>query len=266
MISLSELLLIAGIVIALVKARSMFKVGVTKSLGFETMSPDDETAIGREWLLEIGRRQRVAIERDERVRGILRTLQQAGRFRFARYLAFRLDTPGINAMALPGGHVLVTRGLMELADVSDDELAGILAHEIGHIELGHSRKALIRSNRTKALNLVLSVVGRQPGAAVGMATSLAELGISREAELEADAFAVSLLRQTPFRPEGLTAFLGRARRDERLPNWMTFLSTHPAVEERVEALRAQGVGGREAPEVDGGGRGRAHFTRATDET
>lgn len=242
MISLSELLLIAGIVIALVKARSLFTVGVTKSLGIDTMSPDDEVAIGREWLLEIGRRQRVAIERDDRVRHILRALQAAGTFRFGRYLAFRLDTPEINAMALPGGHVLVTRGLMELADVADDELAGILAHEIGHIELGHSRRALIRSNRTKALNLVLSVVGRRPGAAVGMAASLAELGISRESELEADAFAVSLLRRSPFRPEGLAAFLGRAHRGERLPGWMTFLSTHPAVEERLGQLRARGVG------------------------
>jgi beta-barrel assembly-enhancing protease len=246
MVSFNELLVIVGIIVALVKARSMFRVGVTKSLGLETMTAADETAIGREWLLEIGRRQPVSIERDARVRGILTALQAAGRFRFQKYLAFRLDTPAINAMALPGGHVLVTRGLMELPDVSDDELAAILAHEIGHIELGHSRKALVRTNRTKALNLVLSLVGRSPGAAVGMATSLAELGISRESELEADAFAVSLLTQSPYRPEGLAAFLRRARRDERLPGWMTFLSTHPAVDERIGRLRELGVGDRSA--------------------
>jgi beta-barrel assembly-enhancing protease len=237
MLSLTELLVIGGIVMALFKARAIFAMGVTKSLGFEKMSPADEKAVGREWLLELGRRQPVSIERDARVRRILRALGEAGSFRFPAYLAFRLDSPEINAMALPGGHILVTRGLMQLTDVSDDELAAILAHEIGHIELGHSRKALIRTNRTKALNLVLSLVGRSPGAAVGMATSLAELGISREAELEADAFALSLLARSPYRPEGLAAFLGRARRDERLPGWMSFLSTHPAVDERIARLR-----------------------------
>ncbi len=238
MLSLTELLVVIGIIVAILKARSLSTLGVSKSLGLETITSDDEIAIGKEWLVELGDRQPVTIERDERVRTILRTLQAAGPLRFPRFLAFRLDVPDINAMALPGGHILVTSGLMELPDLAADELAGILAHEMGHIELGHSRRALIRANRAQALDIVLSITGRRPGMALGMAKSVAELGISRESELEADAFAVKLLTRSPYRPEGLAAFLGRAHRGERLPGWMTFLSTHPAVEERVARLTA----------------------------
>lgn len=241
MVSLTELLVIVGIIVAIVKARAIFSLGVGKSLGVEAMTPDDEVAIGREWLLALGDREPIAIERHERVRAILTALQRARHMRFPRYLAFRLDSPAINAMALPGGHVLVTRGLMELPDLEDDELAGILAHEIGHIELGHSREALIRTNRARALELVLSIAGRRPGMTLGAVKSLAELGISRESELEADAFAVELLAHTPYRAEGLVSFLARAQRGGHLPGWLTFLSTHPAVEERIGRLREHGL-------------------------
>jgi predicted Zn-dependent protease len=236
MLSWTEILVIIGIVVAIVRARSLFRLGLGKSLGLEPLGPTDETAIGREWLLELGGRQKVTIERDPRVERIMEVLQATGRFRFPQYLVFRLDSPAINAMALPGGHVLTTRGLMEISGLQEDELAGILAHEIGHIELGHSREALIRRNRTKALQLLLSIAGRSPGAAVGWTTSLAELGISRESELEADDFAVRLLAATGYSPAGLAAFLRRASRDAQLPDWLNFLSTHPAVNERVRRL------------------------------
>jgi predicted Zn-dependent protease len=125
---------------------------------------------------------------------------------------------------------------MNLQTASEEQLAGILAHEIGHVELGHCRKALIRKNRTKALQLFLSLANRSPGTTALIVEHLAKLGISREAELEADDFAVDLLLKTRYSPSGLMEFLERAKEMNRIPEWLTFLSTHPGTEERIERL------------------------------
>ncbi len=112
-----------------------------------------------------------------------------------------------------------------------------IAHEIAHVELGHCRKALIQKNRTEALQLFLSLANRRPGTAASIVQHLAKLGISRESELEADDFAVQLLLKSRYSPIGLVQFLERAKKREHIPEWMTFLSTHPGNNERIGRLR-----------------------------
>lgn len=231
-----ELLIILIVALVLFFIRKPSGLTVKKSLGLERITPREEMAIGRQWLKDIGRKERVGEENDPRVVRIIERLLATGKLRFPQYRVSRLDSPAVNAMALPGGYILTTRGLMSQPDLSEEELAGILAHEIGHVELGHSRKALVRSGRKQALLLLLSIVGRNPGMAGQLAGSLVELGISRESEIEADDFAVALLRRAGYPPEGLLRFFRRAREFRRTPDWLTFLSTHPAMDERIERL------------------------------
>ena len=81
------------------------------------------------------------------------------------YRQFVLDDPGINAMALPAGTILLTSGFIKAIDnqtFNNDELAGILAHEIGHIEQGHASQKVEEEARSYLLKTGISVVSRHP--------------------------------------------------------------------------------------------------------
>ena len=237
MLGWREILLILIIALALFYSRSFRVVGLKKSLGMEPITPEDEIKIGKSWLADVAEKQNIEPERDARITRILADFNQSGQLTFTKYRVFRLHTSEINAVALPGAHLLITRGLMDLPDVSDEELAGILAHEIGHVELGHCRKAVIQKNRNKALRTLLSLVSRGPAKGVLILEQLAKLGISRESELEADDFAVQLLSKSHYPPLGLVQFLERAEKMNDVPEWLIFFSTHPATDERIQRLR-----------------------------
>ncbi len=231
-----EILLIVVVVAVLLYSRSFRVLGVKKSLGIEPITPKDEIRVGKSWLSEIAEKQQVEAEKDPRVTKIMEDFHRVAQFRFKEYQVFRLHASEINAMALPGAHLLTTRGLIDLPDLSEDQLAGILAHEIGHVELGHSRNAVIHKNRTEALKSLLSVVTRGAAKSVLLLEHLAKLGISRESELEADDFALQLLSRAGYSPMGLITFLERAEKMEGLPEWLTFFSTHPATHDRIQRL------------------------------
>jgi Zn-dependent protease with chaperone function len=151
-----------------------------------------------------------------------------------------------NAFAVPGGRVIVTRSL--LADArSADELAGVVAHELGHgIEL-HPEAKLVRSVGFWAL--VQMLFTGTPGAVGNAGTLLAELAYSRTAEREADDRALALLERAGISAKPFAEFFrrlegGRPRRNEggtgprRSPATSMF-STHPATPERIAKIEAQ---------------------------
>jgi predicted Zn-dependent protease len=234
-----EILIILVVLIVVLYSRSFHLVGMKKSLGLEPTTPEDEIRVGASWLSDMAKEQSIKPEEGTQVQTILDDFRATGRLTFKSYKVFRMDSPEVNALALPGGHILLTQGLMTLSDTSEDQLAGILAHEIAHVELGHCRKALIRKNRTEALQLFLSLANRRPGTASSIVEHLAKLGISRESEMEADDFAFQLLLKSRYAPIGLVQFLEKAKERERIPEWLTFLSTHPGNNERIERLRRQ---------------------------
>lgn len=231
-----EILMIVVVVAILLYSRNFRLLGVKKSLGIDPITPEDETRVGKSWLSEIAEKQKVQTEQDPRVTTIMEAFHRVAQLRFDRYQVFRLESSEINAMALPGAHLLITRSLINLPDLSDDQLAGILAHEIAHVELGHTRNAVIQKNRSEALKSLLSVISRGPAKSVLMLDQLANLGISRKTELEADEFAIQLLSRAGYSPMGLITFLERTKPMEGLPEWLTFFSTHPAIDERIQKL------------------------------
>ena len=180
-----------------------------------------------------------------------------------------LDSPVVNAMALPG-HVYVTRGLLALAN-SESELAGVMGHEVGHIFEQHTAERVSRSN-IAGIGSVLAGVGtailtgdgqlaQQAQQLAGTSGQLFLLRFSRNQEYEADQVGVRLLARAGYDP------LGEARFLDTLNNWSNlqsqlagqtqrppeFLATHPNTAERVRraASEAQvlGAGGetRQAP-------------------
>lgn len=161
-----------------------------------------------------------------------------------RYTFYLVDSPEVNAFAVPGGHIFVHRGLIESADQAS-ELAGVLGHEIAHVTERHGIEQMKKQRGAgTVLTLIYVLLGREPGVLeqvaiqAGGAAVFARYG--REAEREADQRAVQTLPAAGYDPEGVATFfeellVQQAREPGMLDAWF---STHPTSQERVQNARA----------------------------
>ena len=143
---------------------------------------------------------------------------------------------GVNAFALPGGDIVVNRGLLTAAR-TPGELAGVLAHEIQHVALRHSLKGMIRA---AGVSMAWSLILGDPGATLAgqAAERLLSLKFSRDAEREADAGGFMLLVERGIDPRGMVDFFATlAKQSEATPP--ALLASHPASAEREAALSAR---------------------------
>ena len=149
-----------------------------------------------------------------------------------RFQVTVLDLEMANAFALPGGRVVLFRGLIENAGGAG-EVAGVLAHEMGHVTHRHGTQAILRSLGLEVLfGLMLGDLGE--GLFGGIGTTLLSLSYSREAEAEADRVALALLDDTGIGAQGLAAFFERLAADgPELPAALQLLSSHPSHETRA---------------------------------
>jgi Zn-dependent protease with chaperone function len=144
---------------------------------------------------------------------------------------------GANALALPGGTVVVTDELVALSE-DDDEIASVFAHELGHLERRHGLRAVLQALGIGTL--VAGALGDFDSAGVATAIPmLLQLQYSRAFEREADAFAADVLADAQIDPRALGRMLARIEASQpdgaELP---AYLSTHPPTEERRRALEA----------------------------
>lgn len=145
----------------------------------------------------------------------------------------------VNAFAAPGGRIVILRGLLDEAKTAE-EVAGVLAHEIGHVEARDPVRLAFRSAGSAGiLALVLGDV--TGGTVVGLlGDHILSASYTREAEAAADGFAFALLGRTGIGTEGLAAFFERIGAEAvEVPE---FLSSHPASGDRAGAARAAGAG------------------------
>ncbi len=160
-----------------------------------------------------------------------------------RYKFYLLDSPVVNAFALPGGYIYVTRGVMALAN-SEDELAAVLGHEAGHITARHSAERYSRGIATTLGATILSVAIDSAGVSqvIGIGSELYLKSYSRGQESQADTLGIRYLTRSGYSPTGMTAFLANLQADSALQaslegnnakNTNSFFATHPATAERV---------------------------------
>ncbi len=160
-----------------------------------------------------------------------------------RYKVTILNSPAINAFALPNGQVYITRGLVALAN-DKAELASVLAHEMGHVIARH---AAIREEQAKQAAMISHVVNDvlsdpQIGALALAKSKLTLAAFSRSQEFEADGIGVGMSARAGFDPFGASRFLTDMQRNADLkaaggntdPRALDFLSSHPATPERVQ--------------------------------
>ncbi len=184
------------------------------------------------------------LKHDERQRAEaqLTRLLQAGRIDAKPQLVFRsMGGKYPNAFALPGGFIIVSDELVQLA-TNDDELAAVLAHEIGHWQRRHGLQSVLRGS---AALLIVGTVTGDLSTLTTFAGSLPMLllqrGYSREFEEEADTYAVALLRRARIDPAYLASILQKLEavrpaggRD------FSYLSTHPATADRIRRINPDG--------------------------
>jgi predicted Zn-dependent protease len=175
---------------------------------------------------------------------------------FGGYHFLILDSAQINAFAAPGGLIFVSRGLLACAN-SEDAVAAILAHEIGHVVKQHGLKA-IKTARFKDAGLAIGkaaveelgsaelakVTAAFSGTIDDITSTLVNSGYSRSAEKEADLAAVEILKRAGYDPRALVDMLKVM--DGRLkPGGSDFAKTHPDPEDRIasvqEAVAAAGA-------------------------
>ena len=166
-----------------------------------------------------------------------------------RHYEFRvIDSEMANAFAIPGGFIFVNRGILERAE-NASELAGVLAHEIGHVVERHGLEQMAKAQNTNTIvSLVYVLLGRAPGGAEQVALQVAGSAWmakhSREAEREADRVAVVYLARAGLDPRGMPQFFQKLLNEDReSPNeLLAWFSTHPVTEDRIadtEAMIAQ---------------------------
>ncbi len=160
-----------------------------------------------------------------------------------------VDQPEPNAFALPGGYVYVTRGLLALLN-SEDELACVLGHEIGHVAARHSVQQISRAAPLQILTglpgALAGIVSPRLGATlggIGEATSAAVLApFSRDQENQADQLGQDMAAAAGWDPAALSSALDTLGRQEQLsgrdPGRTSFFDTHPSTPERVASTRS----------------------------
>ena len=160
-----------------------------------------------------------------------------------------LDSPVVNAFALPGGYVYVTRGLLALAG-SEAELAGVLAHEIGHITARHTAERYGDTLMASAAALGVGVLlGGAPANTASGALNLALLGHSRDQELEADVLGLRYMARTGHDTRAMAGFLEKLLAHSELEaafqgrpgeaDAFNIMSTHPRTVDRIELAERQ---------------------------
>jgi MAF protein len=153
-----------------------------------------------------------------------------------------LDEDEVNAVSLPGGYVYVYRGLLDKID-NDDELACILAHEVGHIVARHSIKKLQAMQSYTILRVLVAVAPgtAEAGSAADAAFLQFLLGYSRQDELLADQLGARYAKLAGYNPQGMISFLTKLQDiNRRMPSrGYSYYKTHPYVPDRIRVVKQE---------------------------
>ncbi len=218
-----------------------------KALGVMTI--EEEKQLGKKILLEM--EKRVDWIRDLTLQAFINRLgnslaAQAGPtpFEIKFYLIKGTDP---NAFAIPGGHIILTTGLLALAE-TEQEIAGVLSHEIAHVTARHVAQLIERAKRLNIASMAAIIAGVLLGgggkaseavAVTAMAaTETLALKYTREMEVEADQNGLQYAIKAGYDPNGLIAFMNKIFKLSLTsgPRVPTYLSTHPAIGDRISLM------------------------------
>ena len=229
-------------------AQSINKTAEAAGKAFEQITPEQEYFIGRAVAASILSTYK-PYEKD-RATTYINTLGQALAMAsdkpetFGGYHFLIMDTDEVNAFAAPGGLIMVSRGLLRCCR-SEDALAAVLAHEVGHVQFGHGLQAIKKSRLTGVFTTLAaegakSFGGEQlaqlteafEGTVSDITGTLVNSGYSRKFEGQADRAAIDIMQRVGYNPQGLKDMLTQMGQLMK-PDDHGFGKTHPAPADRI---------------------------------
>ncbi|HKU38150.1 MAG TPA: M48 family metallopeptidase, partial [Polyangiales bacterium] len=204
----------------------------------DALPPSVDARLGEQAYAQLALQNQVVEqpELDAALRGMLERLAPAGG-NFS-YQVHVFDAATANAFALPGGTLVVYTGLLRTAQ-TPEQVAGVLAHEISHVERRHGMRRIAQSlGVVAAFQLMLGDVSGLAGVAVSVLQQGAINSYSREQEREADLDAAQRMRNAHLDPSALADFLALLSREApSLPGSLSWLGTHPDLAQRIADIR-----------------------------
>jgi predicted Zn-dependent protease len=224
---------------------------VTGETQHVSMSVDQEIALGLQAAPEMAQ-QYGGLHSDQqataKVKEIGRTIvanTKAGKSPYKFDFHLLADENTVNAFALPGGQVFITAGLMKSMN-TEGQLAGVLAHEIGHVVARHSAEQLAKARLTEGLTGAAAIGMYDPqrpgtmaaGAVAAMVGKLVGLRFSREDELESDQLAVRFTGQAGYDPRSMVQVMQVLAKKGGSGKTPEFFQTHPNPGNRITRIQA----------------------------
>lgn len=216
---------------------------VEKDVAQALISPDDENKLGLQFKQELEQKQHIVYYNDpvvvSYVRGVADRVIALGK-RDRPEVTWQVnvidDSKTVNAFATPGGYLYVYSGLIMAAD-NEAELAGVMAHETGHVVARHSARQMVDAYGLEAVSAM--VLGKNPGLVGSLVGAVGAKGLmlanSRSDETEADEYGARYSAAAGYDPHGLVTFFDKLRKQEgNSPRFLAMLSDHPATPDRID--------------------------------
>lgn len=257
---------VASGVITPEQGQSIVKTGEAFGKAFEQITPEQEYYVGRAVGATVVSTYKVYDNSTAThyLNVVGQTLGQASDKpeTFGGYHFLILDTDEINAFAAPGGLIFVSRGMLRLCK-NEDQMAGVLAHEVAHVNHGDAIRAISNSRWTQAFTILgtegaKSFGGEQlsqltsafEGSIDDITKTMMTSGYARKQEKQADTAAITYMKRVGYNPHALADVLENMEKKLK-PGGHDFAATHPPPEKRIADLRGL-VGDATSPAVPAG--------------
>ena len=220
---------------------------VEKGVAEVLISPEQENKLGLEFKQDLEQKQHVVYLNDPVVVNYVRSVAN-------KVIAFGkrerpdvtwqvnvIDDPKtVNAFATPGGYLYVYSGLILTAS-NEAELAGVMAHETGHVVARHAARQMVDAYGLQAITAL--ALGKNPGLLASLGAAVGSKGFmlanSRSDETEADEYGARYAAAAGYDPHGLVTFFDKLRKQEgNSPRLLAILSDHPATPDRIDHVNA----------------------------
>jgi beta-barrel assembly-enhancing protease len=146
------------------------------------------------------------------------------------------DDKTVNAFALPGGQIFITMGLFKRLK-TEDQIAAVLAHEIGHVINRHGAEHLAKQELTQGLIQATDIATGDPGMLQRFIGSMVNMKYGREDELESDRYGVKYLIDAEYKPEAMIDVMTILKEASGGSSRPEFMSTHPSPDNRIEKIK-----------------------------
>ena len=238
--------IVIGVVIALIAVVSYFmktdENPVTGEKQKVSLTVDQEIKLGLqsapEMIAEFGgeyRDQKLQAYVDRVGRKIVQSTE-AGRSPYKFDFHLLADANTVNAFALPGGQIFITYALLSRLK-TEDQLAGVLGHEIGHVINRHSAEHIAKQDLTQGLIQATDIATGDQGMITRFVGSMINMKYGRSDELESDDYGVKYMIQSGYKPEAMIEVMQILKEASGGGNQPEFMSTHPSPDNRIEKLK-----------------------------